>query len=467
MQDLERQIASRKLRLQEMRRQHEARVRQRESGNSVCVFETPILDVAVAESEPAVSEPEHDIAEVPSGTNGEWSIELASHLDAQLKTFIDDAMRCVARSLPQTQVNLFRTPDSDQKPQQLNFELEWQLDLPITSRSLAFSPHFTSLAAAISADGSNISLWSLDAPENPEYTLVGAQKLVQCVFSKTNANHLFCANEYGQVFKYDLQSDVFGGRFNLWPQIRSKEVGSGQIVGLQFVSPNFLVSLHEDHKACLWSSDVLSEPVHLINLQFANRAVDIVPTCMALTPSVLCTSFGIGLCVVGTLDGFLFQLPGSSDEISDFASAHKSPVACLAFRPPNDASGELPAHDILASSGYDYSLKLWFVANASDSRCRFKLLATLPVSSTVRAMQWHPTEPGVLVVGLNKKLEVWNLSRSLVAPVFSVPVNALNPSISINLDGTKVLVANAGKCSCYRLPQLKSNDRWVSTNLFK
>lgn len=511
MQDVEREIAARKQKVEALRRQREAR-NARESASvrrnvhfsisvhdgPIAIVDTPALiskTVQTSVHEPQGSlEPqgphEHPETHETHGTQdlqdlqdpelepSEFVVEEISELNAELLTFIDNASRCIQRSFSTPPgLREFTAPaqlgNDTETPSLAELDLKLVCEIPTSkSKFVAFSPYFDDLMGSISADGTSVSVWGLDSVDGPEFTLRGVQEMDVIAFSKQSKNHVYAGNNYGQVLKYDLKSDIFGGRFNLLPQLKTTRFEFGKVVGLEPVHPNFVISLHEDHRVCLWAGDVFAEPVHIIPLDTA-RAVDVVPTCMSLMHTEYAIGYGIGLCLVGTLNGQILQLPQSpNEEVRVCKQAHQSPVKCIKFRlkPVSNSNSNSNSNSsspggsaaVLASSGYDYSVNLWLV-NTSTSAVKLNPILALPTDGTVTELCWHPTEPAVLAIALMNRVQVWNLNKSVAAPVLSIDVDSVSPSVAINASGQKLVVTDGDKCKLYILPMqlLNTDDSWV------
>lgn len=367
-------------------------------------------------------------------------------LPPSFTSFLADSWRAIARSgfRPSAVRDYTSTPSSqkDKESKQKNSLLQYPLQLQLSGFLIAWSPHFDDLLASRSSDERMLLVWSADAPDKPEFSLRSPTPVTALVFSPHNAQYIYGGGANGQIFAWNLKDRVLSGgaRLALLPQFRSP-IFNSKVLFLQFVGVN-LVSLNEDGSLDVWSSDSLSKPRHSIFLEDKFRSTlsalkinsVMVPTCMAIfkdSDSAYSLGYGIGLCIIGTVQGRLLRLPTMpTTQPKPFLWGHEAPVACLAFRnspaSPNtekialDSEGSRKRGSLLLSGALDWRLRVWYVPDQESDEPQ--LLLTLSIDYSVADVCWHPSLSSVFLAVGEDQIQIWNLDKSTVKPVHTSSV---------------------------------------------
>lgn len=524
MADLRSEIEARKSRIAELKRQREALalnglapdstarrpepVASKDSKLSIVGLPGPQIEIEApfiyhksVQTERIIAEPEtqapaletvpraeqkSDVEPIPENLS-RFTIVESSAFPPSFTSFLDNSWRAVVRSgiHPPAVRDYTTTPTSQQDRKNIeNYTLlRNPSELEHSNSLVSWSPHFDDLLVTRSSDPRQLLIWSTDAPDKPEFSLRSPTPVTAVVFSPHNAQYIYGGGGNGQLFAWNLKDRALsvGARLDLLPQFRSPIVNS-KVLFLQFVGVN-LVSLNEDGNLDIWSSDSLSKPRQTVSLEDKFRSSlsalkinsVVVPTCMAVfkdSDSAYGLGYGIGLCVIGSVQGQLFRLPAMpTTQPEPLLWGHEAPITCLAFRnsPASlgteqvalESDGSRKRGSLLLSGALDWHLRVWYVPVPESEQPQ--LLLTLSIDYSVSDVCWHPSLPSVFLAVGEDQIQVWNLDKSTVKPVHTSNLDRVILK-QIAFKGSKVAFASLSALNLFTLDEstLSCDGSWMN-----
>lgn len=433
--DLQSEIEARRARLAELKRKR----------NLAPKYETVITELYSNTPAPAISRATQSVtsqvdkprdsgnsikADGPTVTetaeDDKWIVRPPSPSQVLYK-FLDDAWHTVERvSKNQGPANFIQLPFSSLENEETS-DLKLFCEIRGSALDCDWSPHFPQLVASVS--GSEITLWSLEALDSPEYRLQAATSTLRAVRFVPGQPHLIVAcGAAGQLFAWDLRD----GRYDVLPAIKSTKLGY-PIVDLSIATAGRIVTVSDDGLVCTWMADRLVRPSQELRISST-----IVPQCVAVN------SQG-SVAYVGGLDGSLTTLrltPSLGAEpgvVSTVFPAHDGPLTSLVLRSPPAGSG---CASYLMTCGLDWTLRLWRI-NAGDKGPQ--IVEKIQLNDAFpSAIAWRPNHPSQFAVVSDRWLQVWDLLQDTRMPLYadSHPATKVKWNVNIaatSLEGLRVL----------------------------
>jgi len=284
-------------------------------------------------------------------------------------------------------------------------------------------------------------LWSLSLRSRPEFTCYCQSQITVAKFNQ-HSSHIVVGGTYsGQVVVWDL-------RAKSTPVQRSGMAGGGHahpvyslaIVGTQ--NSHNIISLSNDGKLCVWNTNMLTTPQKEIDLKFKPQGADaaqqdiINATCITF-PHEEANNFFTGV-EDGTIYSAQVHANQANENVVETFAGHQAPITSLSVMPYfQDLSTD--ASNLLLSSSYDWTVKLWSPKFRNESIWSFE-----SAEDYIYDVAWSPTNPTLFSsVDGEGYIDLWDLSKDLEVPYIRHrgDTRALN-KLSWSRDGSKMLTGS-------------------------
>jgi len=284
-------------------------------------------------------------------------------------------------------------------------------------------------------------LWSLSLRSRPEFTCYCQSQITVAKFNQ-HSSHIVVGGTYsGQVVVWDL-------RAKSTPVQRSGMAGGGHahpvyslsIVGTQ--NSHNIISLSNDGKLCVWNTNMLTTPQKEIDLKFKPQGADaaqqdiINATCITF-PHEEANNFFTGV-EDGTIYSAQVHANQANENVVETFTGHQAPITSLSVMPYfQDLSTD--ASNLLLSSSYDWTVKLWSPKFRNESIWSFEA-----AEDYIYDVAWSPTNPTLFSsVDGEGYIDLWDLSKDLEVPYIrhKGDSRALN-KLSWSRDGSKMLTGS-------------------------
>ena len=283
-----------------------------------------------------------------------------------------------------------------------------------------------------------VQIWNIHLHSRPEYIFHSTSDVLTAKFSPFHPSLIFGGCYSGQVVLWDtraksslpVQKTPLAG---VSAGGHAHPVYSISLVGTQ--NANNIISCSTDGVVCGWTVDMLTQPQEYLELSAPppSKMEDISPTRMSF-PSSDPTSFLVGTEEGGVYPCHRYDRAGAKAGVDPRMRyvGHSAPVTGLDFHPTR---GPVDLGDLLLSSSFDWTVKLWkvrplsstIVASAQSSLAAHPSGATQQAieavkefsrEDTVYDVRWSPHRPGIfsLVDGAGS-VEVWDLNIDTEVPL--------------------------------------------------
>lgn len=300
-----------------------------------------------------------------------------------------------------------------------------------------FSPKFPELLLAAYTKNPSaphdpnglVQVWNLHLHDRPEYIFHAQSDVLTARFSPYHPNLIVGGAYSGQILIWDTRAKSQAVlRSPLTGSGHSHPVYSVSVVGTQ--NANNILSCSTDGLVCGWSTDMLANPLELLELTSPSpgRNDDLSPTCMAF-PHSDPTYFLVGTEEGGIYPCHRYDRAGAKAGVEPRISyrGHAAPIMGMDFHP---VRGPVDLGDLVLSASLDWSVKMWkarppaatgaAVVPGAGGQVATPLIE-FAREDVVYDVKWSPVKPGVfgLVDGAGS-LEVWDVTVDTEVPVAKV-----------------------------------------------
>lgn len=358
------------------------------------------------------------------------------------------------------------------------FDQQYSSNRIITS--LDWSPHIPELCLASysqSFEGNPndpqgvVLLWSLSLRSRPEFTCFCQSNVTAAKFNQYSNSVIVGGTYSGQIVLWDLRAkSIPVQRSGMASGGHAHPVYSLAIVGTQ--NSHNIVSVSNDGKLCVWSTNMLTTPQKVIDLKSKSKLdkgeqQNVNPTCICF-PEEEANNF-----YAGVEDGNIYSAQvhanqATNDNITESYNGHIAPITGLSMMPHYQGLSS-DVSNLLLSSSYDWTVKLWNPKLRTDPICSFE-----SAEDYVYDVCWNRANPTLFTsVDGEGYIDLWDLSRDLEVPIlhYKADSSAINKALW-SKDGSKLLTGNSsGATKLYGLhknlikPSEDSLDRF-ETNIF-
>jgi len=366
--------------------------------------------------------------------------------------FFERSSKIIEKALDSGAVNLFEDILEDDHQYEYQddtkefYEVHNFYDKQLTSNrvvtSIDWSPNFSELFLASYSQSfeGNVNdpqgvllVWSLSLRSRPEFTCSSQSQITAAKFNQY-ANSMVIGGTYsGQVLMWDLRATS--------SPVQRSGIAGGPLYSLDIVgtqNSHNIISISNDGKLCVWDTKMLTNPQKEIDLQFKPQGTQDI-----ISATCLCFPYGDpNNFFTGTENGTIYSgqvhCKPERNLIGSF-TGHQGPITSLSMMNTfRDLSSN--ASNLLLSSSYDWTVKLWNPRLQSRSIWSFE-----SAEDAIYDVAWSPVNPTLFSsVDRDGYIDVWDLSKDLEVPYLrhKGDTRALN-KLAWSRDGSKLLTGNA------------------------
>ncbi|OLY78495.1 Cytoplasmic dynein 1 intermediate chain 1 [Smittium mucronatum] len=308
-----------------------------------------------------------------------------------------------------------------------------------------------------------VAVWNVNLKSRPEYTFCSPSDVLKISFNEFDHNMVIGSTYSGQIMIWDTRTKLFPVLKTLPGAYgHTQPVYSLKLVGTK--NAHQLVTCSSDGQFCSWQLDMLAQPIESITLHNPNhsRTDEVGVTCLDFSDNESSSFY------LGTQEGDMFNAnrydrAGTKAGLvsTDIYRGHSTVVSGLHIHPlfgPTDFS------DVLATSSFDYTCKLWrpksvlkasnpnLILNSSSEYGSVthgsKTNAIMPIHTLdvfedyVYDVKWSPVHPSVLATADGTgNLSIFDLNEDTQIPMVTETVNEGSALSKIAFNKTGKLIA--------------------------
>ena len=262
-------------------------------------------------------------------------------------------------------------------------------------------------------------VWNVMNQAAPEYTFTAQSPVLTGMFHPFSPHLLLGSTYSGQICLWDIRARRSPiQKTQLSAAGHTHPVYAMQIVGTQ--NAHSIVTISTNGKLCQWDTTQLVTPTETLTLKMEGPSRTADQAAVDTAVAVTALAFGHGETnsfYVGAETGTLYdvEMHGSQPGVQQSYDAHFALVSSMQFHPQTDVRGS--ASDILLTSSFDWTLKLWNLKRGRD-KANQPLHTFTASSDYIFDAKWSPIHPSLLVSGdASGNVDLWDLCKDMEVPI--------------------------------------------------